>query len=169
MNQENLWAYGISGDLPIVLLIIYGEEDIDLLRQTINMHYYFRNKGIKCDLVIYNEEEVSYEEPLQKDIISTVNNSLEREYINKAGGIFIHNKATMGEEVKNFLIGISKLYIDSQKGNLSKQLTEVVDYDYNKYKNSGEVAPINRIKVNINEGEYIKNFENKFFVIPTLV
>ena len=160
MNQENLWAYGISGDLPIVLLVIYGEEDIDLLRQTINMHYYFRNKGIKCDLVIYNEEEVSYEEPLQKDIISTVNNSLEREYINKAGGIFIHNKSTMGEEVKNFLIGISKLYIDSQKGNLASQLIEAVDYDYNKYKNSEEVAPINRIKVNINEGDYIKSFEN---------
>ncbi|MDV4150698.1 glucoamylase family protein [Clostridium sp. AL.422] len=161
MNQENLWAYGISGDLPIILLIIYGEEDIDLLRQTINMHYYFRNKGIKADLIIYNEEELSYEEPLQKDIISTVKNSLEREYINKSGGIFIHNKSTMGEEIKKFLIGISKLYIDSEKGNLSKQLVEAVNYDYDKYKNSEEVAPINRIKVNINERDYIKNFENK--------
>ena len=39
------------------------------------MHYYFRNEGIKTDLIIYNDEEVSYEEPLQKDIISTVKNS----------------------------------------------------------------------------------------------
>ena len=40
---------------------------IDLLMQVINMHYYFRIKGIKTDLIIYNEEEVSsYEEPLQK-------------------------------------------------------------------------------------------------------
>ncbi|WP_291706601.1 glucoamylase family protein [Clostridium sp.] len=161
MNQENLWAYGISGDLPIILLVIYGEEDIDLLRQTINMHYYFRNKGVKCDLVIYNEEEVSYEEPLQKDIISTINNSLEREFINKQGGVFIHNKSTMGEEVRDFLIGISRIYIDSEKGNLSKQLMEAINYDYDKYKNSKDLAPINRIKVNINESEYIKNFENK--------
>lgn len=161
MNQENLWAYGISGDLPIILLVIYSEEDIDLLRQTINMHYYFRNKGIKCDLIIYNEEEVSYEEPLQKDIISTINNSLEREYINKSGGLFIHNKATMNEEVRDFLIGISRIYIDSQKGNLSKQLIEAVNYNYDKYKNSEAVAPINRIKVNINEGDYIKSFGKK--------
>ncbi len=161
MNQENLWAYGISGDLPIILLVIYGEEDIDLLRQTINMHYYFRNKGIKCDLVIYNEEEVSYEEPLQKNIISTINNSLEREYINKPGGVFIHNKSTMGEDVRDFLIGISRIYIDSEKGNLSKQLMEAINYDYDKYKNSEELAPINRIKVNINEGDYIKSFGNK--------
>ena len=161
MNQENLWAYGISGDLPIILLVIYGEDDIDLLRQTINMHYYFKNKGIKSDLVIYNEEEVSYEEPLQKDIISTVKNSLERENINKSGGVFIHNKSTMGEEVRDFLSGISKLYIDSEKGNLAKQLVEAVTYDYDKYKNSEEVAPINRIKVNINDRDYIKKFENK--------
>ena len=166
MNQENLWAYGISGDLPIILLVIYGEEDIGLLRQTINMHYYFRNKGIKCDLVIYNEEEVSYEEPLQKDIISTINNSLEREYINKPGGVFIHNISTMGEEVRDFLIGISRIYIDGKNGNLSKQLMEAIDYDYDKYKNSELLAPINRIKVNVNESNYIKSFvDNEDFKV----
>ena len=161
MNQENLWAYGISGDLPIILLIIYGEEDIDLLRQVINMHYYFKNKGIKSDLIIYNEEEASYEEPLQKEILSTVKNSVERENINKSGGVFLHNKSTMGEEVRNFLIGISRLYIDSKNGNLANQLMEANNFDYEGYKRDEEVAPFNRIKVNINEGDYIKNFGNK--------
>lgn len=161
MNQEDLWAYGISGDLPIILLVIYSEDDIDLLRQTINMHCYFRNKGIKSDLIIYNEEEASYEEPLQKGIISTVKNSLEREYLNIAGGIFIHNKSTMGEEIKRFLIGISKLYIDSENGNLARQLVEAVNYNYDEYKISEKAVPINRIKVNINEVEYIKNFADK--------
>ena len=160
MYQENLWAYGISGDLPIILLIIYDEDDVDLLRQVINMHYYFKNKGIKSDLIIYNEEEASYEEPLQKDIISTVKNSIERENLNKAGGIFIHNKSAMGEEIRNFLIGISKLYIDSKEGNLAKQLVEAVNYKNEEYKNSEDIAPINRIKVNINEADYIKNFVN---------
>ena len=160
MYQENLWAYGISGDLPIILLIIYDEDDVDLLRQVINMHYYFKNKGIKSDLIIYNEEEASYEEPLQKDIISTVKNSIERENLNKAGGIFIHNKSTMGDEIRNFLVGISKLYIDSKEGNLAKQLVEAVNYKNEEYKNSEDIAPINRIKVNINEADYIKNFVN---------
>ena len=161
LNQENLWAYGISGDLPIILLVISDEDDINLLRQTINMHYYYRSKGIKTDLVIYNEEEISYEEPLQKNIISTINNSLEREYINKSGGIFIHNKATMGEDTRDFLIGIAKIYISSKDGNLAKQLTEAVEYDYEKFKSSEEIAPINRIKVNITEGDYIKNNSSK--------
>ena len=161
MNQESLWAYGISGDLPIILLVIEGEDDIDLLRQVINMHYYFRNKGIKSDLIIYNEEEISYEEPLQKNIISTVKNSLERENINKSGGIFIHNKSTMGEDIKNFIVGISKLFINSLEGTLASQLTEAVNYNDDEYKNNKDIAPINRIKVNINESDYIKSFIDK--------
>ncbi|MDU2680407.1 MULTISPECIES: GH36-type glycosyl hydrolase domain-containing protein [Clostridium] len=161
MNQESLWAYGISGDLPIILLVIEGEDDIDLLRQVINMHYYFRNKGIKSDLIIYNEEEISYEEPLQKNIISTVKNSLERENINKSGGIFIHNKSTMGEEIKNFIVGISKLFINSLEGTLASQLTEAVNYNDDEYKNNKDIAPVNRIKVNINESDYIKSFIDK--------
>ncbi|MGL5378366.1 GH36-type glycosyl hydrolase domain-containing protein [Clostridium sp.] len=124
MNQENLWAYGISGDLPIVMLLIKNDDDIDLLRQIINMHYYWRIKGIKADLVIYNEEEVSYDEPLQKSIGESIRNSLSRDYLNKPGGIFIHNKSTMGEDVKNFLVGIAKFYIDSSNGTLINQIKE---------------------------------------------
>ncbi len=33
-------------------------------------------------------------------------------YLNKAGGIFIHNKATMDAEIKDLLIGISRVYVD---------------------------------------------------------
>ena len=159
MNQENLWSYGISGDLPIVLLEIYGEDDIYLLRQTLNMHYYFKTKGIKCDLVIYNEEEISYEEPLQKDIILTVKNSLEKESINKAGGIFIHNKSTMGNEIKDFLIGISKLYINSKEGNLSNQLVNGVTSE--EVKGKEDLSYINRIRVNVSENDYIKIVRHK--------
>lgn len=152
MSQENLWPYGISGDLPIILLKIYNEDDIDLLRQTLNMHYYFKTKGIKSDLIIYNDEEISYEEPLQKNIIGTIKNSLEKENINKSGGIFIHNKSTMKEEVKDFIIGIANLYIDSKDGNLSNQLIKFEEEN----NISEDISYINRIKGNVNKNDYIK-------------
>lgn len=122
MYQENLWAYGISGDLPIVMLDISKDEDINTVRQVVNMHYYWRTKGLKVDLIIYNEEEASYEEPLQKAIGETIRNSLARDYINKPGGIFIHNTSTMGQNIEEFIIGISKLHIDSSNGTLTDQI-----------------------------------------------
>ena len=38
----------------------------------------------------------------------------------------------MDENIRNFIIGISKLYINAKEGTLSKQLVEAVSYDYNK-------------------------------------
>ena len=151
-SQEDLWAYGISGDLPIIFLEIYEEEDIDLVRQVINMHYYFKIKGVTCDLIIYNQEESSYEEPLQKNIISTINNSLERDNLNKNGGVFLHNKSTMPREIRDFLIGIANLYINSKDGSLVKQLkTE------NSYKIEEDLSYIERMRESIRKSNYFRS------------
>lgn len=163
LNQENLWAYGISGDLPIVILIVNNEEDIDLARQVVNMHYYWKNKGIKVDLIIYNEEDISYEEPMQKSIGEAVRNSNSRDNINKSAGIFIHNKATMGEEIKSFLMGIAKLCIDSSNGTLIKQIREAntdVQKDYLRHK---ELYNVKRIKRGILNND-TKNEEVKIII-----
>ena len=126
-SQEDLWPFGISGDLPIVLLVIDKDEDMDILRQVINMHYYWKVLGLKSDLIIYNEEASSYEEPLQNSISTYLKNSLEKDNLNKNGGVFIHNKSTMSEEILSFLKGIASLYINSNNGALMKQFFNSID------------------------------------------
>ena len=37
-HQQDLWAYGISGDLPIAMAVVKGKEDMDLVRGMIKMH-----------------------------------------------------------------------------------------------------------------------------------
>ena len=111
-HQKDLWAYGISGDVPIIMLVLETEEDVNLAFTMIKFHYYLKLKGVKLDLVIYNDEETSYEAPLQKSIMEAIRLSNQGNSLNKAGGIFIHNRATMNVEIKKLLIGISRLYID---------------------------------------------------------
>ena len=47
-----LWAQGISGDLPILLLRIDAAEDIAIARQLLQAHEYWQMKGFAVDLVI---------------------------------------------------------------------------------------------------------------------
>ncbi len=54
-GQSGLWGYGISGDLPIVLVRIRDHDKIELVRQAIQAHAYWRMKGLRVDLVIWNE------------------------------------------------------------------------------------------------------------------
>ncbi|HZW72845.1 MAG TPA: glucoamylase family protein, partial [Caldimonas sp.] len=48
--QSGLWGYAISGDLPIVLLQIGSADSIELVRQLVQAHAWWRQKGLAIDL-----------------------------------------------------------------------------------------------------------------------
>ncbi|MGD0216525.1 MAG: glucoamylase family protein, partial [Desulfobaccales bacterium] len=52
-GQSGLWGYSISGDIPIVLLQIEDPANIDLARQLIQAHAYWRLRGLAVDLMIW--------------------------------------------------------------------------------------------------------------------
>ena len=60
-----LWPHGISGDLPIVLVRIDETGDLDIVRQLLLAHEYWRMKQLSVDLVILNESPPSYAQDLQ--------------------------------------------------------------------------------------------------------
>ncbi len=64
-GQSGLWPMGISGDLPIVLLRIADIEHLDIARQLLQAHEYWRMKQLAVDLVILNERASSYVQDLQ--------------------------------------------------------------------------------------------------------
>ena len=121
-GQFTLWGYGISGDLPIILLIVRENKDRDLVRQLLNAHEYLSLKGLKVDFVIINLQKTSYDQPLQTDIKDLVGSSHLRDKENKPGGLFILNKATINDDDIELLISISRIVIDSCKGMLVSQI-----------------------------------------------
>ena len=58
---SELWKYGISGDLPILMVKIKDINDIEVVKEAIQAYEYFKVKNIKIDLVILNEEKKNYE------------------------------------------------------------------------------------------------------------
>ena len=58
-SQSELWKYGISGDLPILLVKIKDVNDMHVIKDTLKAMEFFRSKNIKIDLVILNEEKNS--------------------------------------------------------------------------------------------------------------
>ncbi|MDW8800047.1 glucoamylase family protein [Clostridium sp. A1-XYC3] len=128
-SQSALWPYGISGDLPIVLLIIRDEKHIDLARQLLNAHEYWSIKGLKVDLVIINLQGNSYIQSVNDTVRDLISSSHARDKQNKAGGVFLHNTATIKEEDIELLIAIARLVIDGDKGSL---ISQVKDKEENK-------------------------------------
>ena len=97
-GQSGLWGHGISGDLPIVLLRIADQSKIDLVRQLLHAHAYWRFKGLPVDLVIWNEDQSGYRQLLQDEIVSLIAGSSEAHLLDRPGGIFVRRPEQMSDE-----------------------------------------------------------------------
>ena len=84
-GQSGLWGYAISGDLPIVLLQIGDLANIDLVRQLVQAHAYWRLKGLAVDLVIWNEDRAGYRQLLQDRIMGLIAAGVEAHVIDRPG------------------------------------------------------------------------------------
>ena len=83
---------GISGDLPIVLARIDNEEDVDMIRQLLRAHEYWRMKHLSADVVIVNEKPPSYKQDFQGSLEALVHGSqlrLSPDTGNTRGRIFL--------------------------------------------------------------------------------
>jgi cyclic beta-1,2-glucan synthetase len=120
-----LWAHGISGDLPIVVVRIDEADDLQLLRQLLCAHEYWRMKGLSVDLVILNERPPSYAQELHASIEAMVRASqsrLRRETDKVRGTVFILRADLVSIEVRTLLQSVARAVLVGRRGSLSEQL-----------------------------------------------
>ncbi|MBC8133518.1 MAG: cyclic beta 1-2 glucan synthetase, partial [Deltaproteobacteria bacterium] len=120
-GQSGLWGYGISGDIPIVLVRVSDRDKIDLCRQAIRAHAYWRLKGITVDLVIWNEDDSVYRQTLQDAIMDLIAASPEAALVDKPGGIFVRRGEAISDEDRTLLQTVARVVLFDDGGSLAEQ------------------------------------------------
>lgn len=121
-GQSGLWGHSISGDLPIVLVQIAEAANIELVRQMVQAHAYWRLKGLNVDLVIWNEDQAGYRQQLQEQILGLVSAGPEGNVLDRPGGIFVRPAQQISQEDRILLQTVSRVIISDQRGTLSAQV-----------------------------------------------
>ena len=121
-GQSGLWSYGISGDVPIVLLRISDATKIEIVRQLVQAHSYWRMKGLTVDLVILNEDVSVYRQPLHDQITGLIAAGIEAQLLDKPGGIFVRRLEQIPSEDRVLLQSVARIVIDDENGTLAEQL-----------------------------------------------
>jgi cellobiose phosphorylase len=121
-SQSGLWGYGISGDLPIVLVRIRDRTKIELVRQAVQAHAYWRMKGVSVDLVIWNEDDSVYRQTLQDTIMDIIAASPEATLVDKPGGIFVRRGEQMSDEDRALLQTVARVVLLDDAGTLIEQV-----------------------------------------------
>jgi len=114
-GQAGLWPYGISGDLPIVLVSIGEVRDIGLVRQMLQAHSYWRNHGLPTDLVILDEEAAGYDQPLREQVAGMVR-------AHGKDGIYLLGPQSLPEEDLTLLMAVARVVLVAARGALSQQM-----------------------------------------------
>ena len=121
-GQSGLWGYSISGDLPIVLLQIEDPANINLVRQLVQAHAYWRLKGLAVDLVIWNEDHAGYRQLLQDQIIGLIAAGIEANIIDRPGGIFVRSADQISNEDRILFQTVARVIISDTRGTLADQI-----------------------------------------------
>ena len=128
-GQSGLWGYSISGDLPIVLLRIGDPSNIDLVRQLVQAHAYWRLKGLAVDLVIWNEDHAGYRQILHDQIMGLIAAGIEANVSDRSGSILVRPAEQISDEDRTLLQSVARAIIIDGRGTLAEQINRqsVVD------------------------------------------
>ncbi len=121
-SQSGLWGYAISGDLPIVLLRVGEAASLDLVRQVVQAHAWWRLKGLAVDLVIWNEERDIYRQRLQEQIMGLIAAGVEAHVIDRPGGIYVRQAGQISQDDRVLLQSVARVVLDDSRGTLAEQV-----------------------------------------------
>lgn len=125
-GQSALWSYSISGDFPIVLVQIEDPDNINLVKQMIQAHLYWRLKGLVVDLVIWNDDHGGYRQELQNQILSLIVPEMGNDLKDKPGGIFIRSAEQISNEDRILFEAVAHVIITDRLGSLEEQMNRRV-------------------------------------------
>ncbi|HEY0254594.1 MAG TPA: hypothetical protein VGC41_23870, partial [Kofleriaceae bacterium] len=122
LGQAGLWPYSISGDLPIVVVRISAVENIELVRQVVRAHMYWRLKGLQVDLVIWNEDRSGYRQNLHDQIMAAIAVIGDASLVDQKGGIFIRRTDQMTDADRVLMQTVARVILLDSSGSLAEQL-----------------------------------------------
>jgi cyclic beta-1,2-glucan synthetase len=124
-GQAGLWAHGISGDLPIVLVRIDEPDDSEIVRQLLRADEYWRMKQLAVDLVILNEQRVSYAAGLQtslETLVRTSQSAFQPDGDGARGSAFVLDADSVAPAVRDLLQTAARARLLSRHGTLAAQV-----------------------------------------------
>jgi len=121
-GQSGLWSYGISGDAPIVVLLLGDMRRTDLARQLLKAHAYWRMKGLIAELVILIEDLSVYRQSLHDEMTAIVASGIQAQLLDKPGGIFVRRIEQVSHDDRVLLQSAARVVMSDENGPLLEQL-----------------------------------------------
>ncbi len=122
---DALWAAGISGDLPIVLVALDDASQVDMVREMLRAQAYWRSKCLAVDLVLVNDATGGDGASLQSLVegsIQSVEPDPRPEESKSQGKIFALRSDALTAAQRDVLESVARVKLSGRRGTLDEQV-----------------------------------------------
>jgi cyclic beta-1,2-glucan synthetase len=121
-SQALLWAQGVSGDWPILLVTIESAAGLPTLRQVLVAHHYWRRRGLIVDVVVLDANPSTYQGAVHERVTSAILASSEAGLIDRSGGVFVRRRDQLDEHTLLMLRATARVHIECDGRRLAQHL-----------------------------------------------
>ncbi|MDD2921650.1 MAG: glucoamylase family protein, partial [Anaerolineales bacterium] len=118
-GQSDLWAFGISGDYPI-LLVRVRDGEAPLLREALQAFNYWHSRHVIVNLVILNDEDTGYALDLHNAIQRQIRRMGADAALNQRDGIFLLRTDQLPQAGKILFETVAGVILDEKNGTLAE-------------------------------------------------
>ena len=123
-NQSFLWKFGVSGDIPIMLLRVNSIEEEGIIKDVLKAYEYLRINRVRIDLIILNESKYGYMDDLN-DFLNEIISTLKIYDDNKEKkSLFIINAYQLNPAERDLLFTVSMVVFSEKTGIYFRNIRE---------------------------------------------
>ncbi|WP_168118952.1 glucoamylase family protein [Paenibacillus sp. HB172176] len=120
-GQQGLWAYGISGDRPLILARIDDVSNLAFIGGLVKGFAYLQHQGLSFDLAIWNETAGGYTQELRDTLLRMIEQTAGWLDASK-GNIHVIAGESLPEEDEHLLLTVSRYVLSADGPSLRAQL-----------------------------------------------
>ena len=117
-RQSGLWAFGISGDYPILLVRVRDGES-SLLHEALQAFNYWHGRHITINLVILNDQDTGYGLDLHNTILRQIRRMGAEALLNQRDGIFVLRTDQLQPADRILFETVAGVILDEKGGTLA--------------------------------------------------
>ena len=113
LGQPGLWPHAISGDLPIALVRIGADRNLELVREVMQAHAYWRRCGLVVDVVLLQDDGMGDE--LRGSLEDLVRSAPTAALADRPGGVFLRDASHISADDATLLEAAARLLLRGER------------------------------------------------------
>ncbi len=121
--RPELWRVGISGDLPVIVMVAVHAGDTAPVLQVLRAHAFLHRHGVDADLLVLDQQGSGYAQPLRDWLIRATDEVHGAGWFGRSGGVHYLAGGELGEERRYVLQSAASVTLESGRATLKDQMT----------------------------------------------